>query len=240
VDLDERYEQTLARASSVLPGIRVGRPGPTRRFGPIKAVLQVARLGIAIDTDGSDRVRLPAILVGNHLSALDPVVTVLRTPLRGTAFTKLEAYRSRFGFFFRWTGQLPLARGDEPATEWALDMADLVLERGYLVAIYPEGTRGPDHDTLYRLHRRVLVPLITRNPDIPVHVMTTTYPPRRGLRLRARVRVSAPLPIDARTMSADEIVDVIRDALVTQGGLRYVDSYAFVEKRRRAQELEQG
>lgn len=233
------YEQALARAAEIYPGLKVGRPGRSRLYRPTKALLHLVRLRIAIDVDGVDEVddARPAIIVGNHLSALDPVVGVVRSPWLVAAFTKVEAYESAGGFFFRLMGQIPLRRGDDASTDWGLDMARRVLERAGKVAIYPEGTRGPDRGAVYRLHQRLLVPLLEQNPGVPVHVIATTYPPGGRLRSRARVRLSPPLPVDSRTMTGPQMTAVIRDALVELTGLRYIDRYAMVDKRRAAQGL---
>jgi 1-acyl-sn-glycerol-3-phosphate acyltransferase len=95
------------------------------------------------------------------------------------------------------------------------------------IALYPEGTRSPDPGVLHKLHKRIMVPLLQANPDVPVHVVTTQYEnhsfPRR---IRVRIRVSEPLPVAPRTMSADELTAVVRDALLALGGQTYVDTYA--------------
>ena len=235
----ETYEQALAHAVSIYPGIRVGRPGRSRLYRPTKAALHLCRLRISLDVEGVDEVAAgPAIMVGNHLSALDPVVGLVRTSWRVAAFTKVEAYESGIGFFFRLMGQIPLRRGDEASTDWGLDMARRALESGAKVAIYPEGTRGPDPASMYRLHQRLLVPLLEQNPDVPVHVIATTYPPAGRFRSRARVRVSPRLPVDAHTMTGPEMTAVLRDALVELSGLNYIDRYAMVDKRRAAEAAE--
>jgi 1-acyl-sn-glycerol-3-phosphate acyltransferase len=110
-------------------------------------------------------------------------------------------------------------------------MARRALADGGKVGIYPEGTRGPDHGALYRLHQRVLVPLLVGSPDVPVHAVAVRYTPK-GRRTVARIRISERLPIDARTMSGAEMTEVIRASLVELGELRYVDQYAFVVKAR--------
>jgi 1-acyl-sn-glycerol-3-phosphate acyltransferase len=231
------YDEALARAATIYPGLKVGRPGRSRFYRPTKAALHLCRLRYAIDIQGVEHVddSRPAIIVGNHLSALDPVVGVVRSPWRVAAFTKVEAYESGTGFFFRLMGQIPLRRGDEESTDWALDMAHRALLDSAKVAIYPEGTRGPDRGAMYRLHQRLLVPLLVQNPDVPVHVIATTYPGSRGWRAAARIRVSPRLPVDARTMSGAEMTAVLRDALVELSGLRYIDRYAIVDKRRAAE-----
>jgi 1-acyl-sn-glycerol-3-phosphate acyltransferase len=226
------YDAALAEAAEIYPGIRIGRPGRSRGWPVIGPLLNLLRLKISIDMDGAQHVAPgAAIIVSNHLSTWDPVVTVVSTGWHVSAFTKAEWYEGPSAPFFRWLGQIPLRRGDERSTEWALDMARRALADGGKVGIYPEGTRGPDHGALYRLHQRVLVPLLVGSPDAPVHAVAVRYTPK-GRRTVARIRISERLPIDSRTMSGAEMTEVIRASLVELGELRYVDQYAFVVKAR--------
>jgi 1-acyl-sn-glycerol-3-phosphate acyltransferase len=230
MDTSSGYDAALARAAQIYPGMRIGRPGRARTYWATIACLRLLRVKVKIDFAGGEHVAPgPAILVGNHLSTLDPVVAVMSTWWRITAFTKAEWFEGRLAPFFRLMGQIPLRRGDDVSTEWALDMAARTLAEGNKVGIYPEGTRGPDHDTLYRLHQRVLIPLIVNSPDVPVHAIATTYT-KAGRRTVARVRISPRLAIEPATMSPDEITAVVREGLLEQSGLTYVNQYAFVVK----------
>jgi len=230
------YDELLAEASALYPGVRIGRPGRARTYWATMTAVRAYRLALSIDLAGAEHVAPgPAILVANHSSTLDPLVVVMRTRWRVSAFTKVEWYEGRIAPFFRLTGQIPLRRGDEASTEWALAMAHQALADGGMVGIYPEGTRGPDPGTLYKLHQRVLVPLLQADPDVPVHVVTTTYD-RSRRRTRATARISPRVDLDARTQSGDDLVAALRDALVRTGDLRYVDEYAVAAKARRARE----
>lgn len=226
-DADAEYAQLLLRARSLYPGVRIGRPGRARTYWATIAALRLLRLRLAVDLQGQRSVGPgPAILLGNHVHALDPVALVMTTWWRVSAFTKLEWYESRIAGFFRWMGQIPLRRGDEESTEWALDMARLALAHGGKLGMYPEGTRSPDPTKLHRLHKRVLIPLLRANPDVPVHTITTQYVSRPHRRTLVRVRLSERLPLDPGTMSPDDMVAVIRDSLLEHGGQTYVDVYA--------------
>lgn len=230
---DERYADLLARAAEVLPGVNIGRPVRSRAYRFVVAGMRVMRLRVDLDIAGTEHVGPgPAILAANHQGALDPVVALMSTWWHVVAFTKAEWFEGKAAPFFRWMGQIPLRRGDEASTSWALEMAAFALDDGAKVAIYPEGTRGPSRTSLYKLHGRVLMPLIESHPDVPVHAVATTYPEGGRFRQRARVRYSPPLPIDPRTMTQEEIVAVIRDSLLEMGELTYVDVPAFVAKAR--------
>lgn len=224
---DADYAAALATGRRIYPGMRIGRPGRARTYWPTIACMRLLRLRWAVTASGSSHVAPgAAILVGNHVSAMDPVAAVMSHWWRVTAFTKSEVFERRGAVFFRLMGQIPLRRGDEEATAWALDMAGRALAGGGMLGLYPEGTRSPDHRSLHRLHKRILIPIIQANPDVPVHVITTTYPGRRHGRERVEVRLSPRLEIDPRRMGPDEITCLLRDALVATGGLEYVDVYA--------------
>ncbi len=228
-DPDTRaYDTLLAEARTVYPGVAVGHPGRSRSYWPTIAVLRALRLRWAVDLEGADHVAPgPAILIGNHVHFLDPVCLVMTRWWRVSAFTKFDWFDHPIGPFFRLMGQIPLRRGDPASTEWAMQMSRHALREGGRIGIYPEGTRTPDPAQLHKLHKRILVPLLEANPDVPVHVVATRYihhrPPRR---IRVKVRVSDALALDTRTLSPDELIDRIRDALLDLGGQTYVDRYA--------------
>ncbi|MCA0328283.1 MAG: 1-acyl-sn-glycerol-3-phosphate acyltransferase [Actinobacteria bacterium] len=232
-DLDAWYADLLERGRAVHPGLDIGRPVRSKGWKPIQVLFRLVRLRVAIDLQGHEHIKPgAAIFASNHQGALDPIVQTCKVGWRVFAFTKAEWYEGKAALIFRWWGQVPLRRGDNASTEWALEMASFALASGDMMGLYPEATRGPDPTKLYKLHQRVLVPVIQANPDVPVHASAVTYPPGGRLRKRARVRYSEPLPIDARTMSADEITAIVRDAILELGGLEYVDVPAFVAKAR--------
>jgi 1-acyl-sn-glycerol-3-phosphate acyltransferase len=194
--------------------------------------MRVLRLRWRVEVDGASNVAPGAgILIGNHVSALDPVVAVMSNWWRVTAFTKVEVFERRGAAFFRLMGQIPLRRGDEASTAWAMGMATLTLSDGNKLGLYPEGTRSPDPTVMHRLHKRVLIPVLQSNPDVPAYAITTSYEARPWRRTRVRLRLSPRLPIDARTMSPDELTGIVRDALLHYGGQAYVDRYARDVKR---------
>lgn len=224
---DPEYDRLLDEGRACYPGLRIGRPGRSRGYWLGMTLIRILRVRYRVQQVGADRVRPGAgIIVSNHVSLMDPVVTMLGNRWRIGAFTKVEAFESLGGIFFRMVGQIPLRRGDEAATKWALAMASWMLADGSMIGLYPEGTRSPDPRHLHRLHKRVLVPVLQANPDIPVYAVTVAYETRRWRRTRVEVRFSAPLELDARAMDADALTSTVRDALLALGGQEYVDRYA--------------
>lgn len=225
------YDEAVALGRELNPGIRIGKPGRMTAWPFVAPLFQLLRLRVAITCEGAEHVAPgAAILVSNHQSTWDPVVTVMPTRWRVAAFTKAEWYEGPAALFFSVLGQIPLRRGDDAETDWALDMAHRALASGVKIGIYPEGTRGPDRDALYRLHQRVLVPLLRQNPDVPVHTVAVRVG-SGGRRTQVAVRISPRLDLDPAGMTDDELTDAVRDSLVTHGGLRYVDSSAWRAKR---------
>jgi 1-acyl-sn-glycerol-3-phosphate acyltransferase len=220
------YGEALSSGQRIYGATRIGRPGRGWAYWPLFVLAQLLRFRWSIRVRGRGNVsRGAAILIGNHVSALDPVIVGLANPWRLSFFTKIEVYEGRGGVFFRTTGQIPLRRGDESATAWALDMSRHVLERGNKLCVYPEGTRSPDGVSLHRLHRRVLIPVLQSNPRVPVHVMSIAYPPTGRWRQPVDLRFSPPLSLDLDAMSDQEITDAVRDALLELGAMPYVDAF---------------
>jgi 1-acyl-sn-glycerol-3-phosphate acyltransferase len=218
------YDALLGVGRAHFPGTRIGRPGRARSYWVTIAAMRALRARWNVDIEGAENVpRGAAILIGNHVSALDPVVVVMSTRWRVTAFTKLEWFQGRAAPFFRLMGQIPLRRGDAAATDWSIEMADSALAHGGKIGIYPEGTRSPDPTKLHRLHGRILIPLLQAHPEVPAYAITTAYTHRRFRRTHVQVRLSPRLPLDPARMSPDAIIAVVRDALLALGGQTYVD-----------------
>jgi 1-acyl-sn-glycerol-3-phosphate acyltransferase len=220
------YEAVLRRGREIHPGVHLGRPGRGWAYWPMFALAQAVRLRWTITVSGRDNIEPgPAILIGNHVSAMDPVMVGITTIGHMAFFTKIEAYESAGGAFFSGVGQIPLRRGDEASTTWALDMSAEVVRMGTKLCLYPEGTRSPDGRTMHRLHRRVLVPILQANPDVPVHVMSIAYPGRRRGRDMVDLRFSPALALDVTHQTANDLTDAVTTALLDLGGMPYVHTF---------------
>ena len=224
---EDDYRQVLRYGRTLYPGLRIGRPGRAATYWVTITLLRVLRLRWKVTVTGMEHVAPGAgILVGNHVSALDPVVLVMSTWMRVTAFTKVEVFAKRGAIFFRLMGQIPLRRGDEPSTLWAMDMASRCLANGSKLGLYPEGTRSPDRTKLHRLHRRILVPVLLAHPQVPVYAVATSYERRPWRRIKVKVNISEPLDLRLDEAGHEEVTDTVRDALLRLGGQTYVHSFA--------------
>lgn len=97
----------------------------------------------------------PVVIVGNHLSVIDSFFMPVMVDRRVYFLAKSEYFTGRGlkGWFIKkfmlGVGQLPIDRSGGKASEASLNTGLAVLERGDVLAIYPEGTRSPD-GRLYR------------------------------------------------------------------------------------------
>ncbi len=86
-----------------------------------------------------------ALLVSaNHLSLMDPPVVGVSLGRTIIFMAKEELFRSRFsGYFISRFGAFPVHRGRIDRD--ALRQAELVLSRGRVLVMFPEGSRGTGH-----------------------------------------------------------------------------------------------
>jgi 1-acyl-sn-glycerol-3-phosphate acyltransferase len=168
---------------------------------------------------GAERVPAtgPAVLASNHESLLDIPALVVATPRPVWFMAKVELFRgSAASRFFYELGGFPVRRGGhDPA---AIRTGLAVLERGRLLAMYPEGTRARDLQGF--LPGAAWMALTTGAPLIPVGVAGTADALPRGsfVPRRSRVTVSFGDPIQpgreerprARLERAREVTDDLR------------------------------
>jgi 1-acyl-sn-glycerol-3-phosphate acyltransferase len=161
------------------------------RFG-IAVVGFVARLCFRIRVDGIERVPQagPAVVAGNHVSALDGVVLALVIGQRRRRITRFlvaaEFFpKLRFGWALRSYRQIPLRRGTGDVE--ALDEAIRTVRSGALAGIFPEGRVNADPEKGLQRGRRgaARIALAAEAPIVPVGIWGTHLRyPKEGLHFR--------------------------------------------------------
>jgi 1-acyl-sn-glycerol-3-phosphate acyltransferase len=130
--------------------------------------------------------RAAQIIASNHIGLLDGPVLAAFAPRPVHALTKKEMFEGHTGVALRALGQIPLSRHDVDLS--AITGCLRVLRDGGVVAVYPEGTRGPGE--FVRIHNGVAyLAMVTGAPVVPLVVFGTREPgghldsiPARGAR----------------------------------------------------------
>lgn len=112
----------------------------------------------------------PALVVANHISYLDPIYTGIffdKTPRLPRFLAKDAVFRMPVvGKLATELGQIPVRRGSAEAVD-SLREADRSLEKGQVVAIYPEGTITRDPD-FWPMRGRTGAARLAVEHDVPV------------------------------------------------------------------------
>lgn len=91
----------------------------------------------------------PAVLMGNHQSAMDMATFGRYIPNQTTGIGKIEILLIPIiGWYFRLSGGILLNRKDRKSSVRRLDVALSHMKRGKNIAILPEGTRNPSAEGL--------------------------------------------------------------------------------------------
>jgi 1-acyl-sn-glycerol-3-phosphate acyltransferase len=149
----------------------------------------------------------PVILASNHLSFIDSVLIPLVAPRHVTFMAKAEYFTGRglkgrlSRWFFTTMGNIPVQRDDPRAGIRSLEDALVVLQRGDVFGIYPEGTRSRD-GKLHKGHTGVAwLALSGHAPIVPVALVNTDKVQPADAKLlrlpgRHRVEIHFGRPID--------------------------------------------
>lgn len=130
----------------------------------------VRLLGIHVHCQGLEK--LPQgrfLLVGNHRSNFDPIVTWYALKDRDLAFlSKAENFKIPiFGRIIRKCCFLPIDRQDPRKAMTAINQAATLLENDQVsIGVYPEGTRSkecvllPFHNGVFKIAKKARVPIV--------------------------------------------------------------------------------
>jgi 1-acyl-sn-glycerol-3-phosphate acyltransferase len=144
----------------------------------------------------------PVILASNHRSNMDPVLlaAAVRRPVAFMA--KVELFVWPLGWILRLIGQFPVQRGG--IDREALRHTSAVLARGWVLGLFPEGTRGDGSFASVHPGLAYIV-LRERCPVLPVAIFGTERVRRRfgWLPFASPVRIVMGPPIDLPASTVD-------------------------------------
>ena len=134
----------------------------------------------------------PAILAGNHVSYLDPVLLWCGTPRPVHFVAKAELWKNRWlGWILDRLYAFPVHRGT--ADREMITTATALLKSGDLMGMFPEGTRShePDSGELGEAHGGVsFIALRAGVPIVPVRFSGTDKAWSRGHKLPRFAKVT--------------------------------------------------
>lgn len=138
-----------------------------------------------------------AILAGNHVSYMDPVLLWEFSPRGRPHFmAKSELFKGLIGWMLTEFYSFPVVRGSADRT--AIATATKLLEDGELVGIFPEGTRSSDGEAGEAHGGVSFIAMRAGVPVIPVAFVGTDKVLPRGQKFirPARVTIKFGTPID--------------------------------------------
>lgn len=96
----------------------------------------------------NEQLKTPAVIISNHQSFLDILVSTMLHPKVILLTTKWVWHSPVFGTVVRLGDYYPVAEGAEGSIEKLRER----VEQGYSIVVYPEGTRSPD-TSIKRFHK---------------------------------------------------------------------------------------
>jgi 1-acyl-sn-glycerol-3-phosphate acyltransferase len=182
-----------------------------RRYGLMLVVRPIARLLFGLDVVNHDKLpkQGPAIVAANHNSHVDTIVLLCLFPSKLLPKLRPVAAADHFdkGGFGSWfsrnvIGIIPIKRGGAARGEDVLLGAKQALERGEILVLFPEGSRGePEEMTRFKTGVARLVEVYPHVPVTPVYLQGA----------------GRSLPKDAKLLVPFNTTAVVGDALTWTG-----------------------
>ena len=88
----------------------------------------------------------PIIFCGNHIHLMDQCLVIMSTKRMVHYLAKKEYFEGKFSWFFKIVGCIPVNRNIKD--ENAKSLAKEVLDNGFALGIFPEGTRNKTDNIL--------------------------------------------------------------------------------------------
>ena len=90
----------------------------------------------------------PIIIAGNHIHLFDQCLPILSTKRMIHYMAKKEYFEGKLSWFFKSSGCISVDRGNKENAKIAVNTATTLLNNGYAIGIFPEGTRNKTNELL--------------------------------------------------------------------------------------------
>jgi 1-acyl-sn-glycerol-3-phosphate acyltransferase len=176
-------------------------------------IVPFMRIWFRLHIEGAERIPEsgPAVIAPNHKSFWDSFFIAAATRRHLRFMGKSELFEGPFGRLFVRLGAFPVKRGEADAE--ALETARTILRQGGLLAMFPEGTRVRDPETLGSPKRGAgRLAIEARAPLVPAAITGTErlfagpFPKPR----RVQLAFGEPIPVaelEATPAAAGELVE---------------------------------
>lgn len=181
----------------------------------------VLLVGVKIEVRGAEHLQPGRnyIFMSNHASNLDPPVLIPVIPGRCSVLVKKELYRVPvLGTGMRLAQLVPVDRSDQEAAIESVRAAIEVLQQGFHMVIYPEGTRTSEGLLLPFKKGPFHLAMDSGVPVVPVTILGTyeSWPKARFALRPGTATVIFHRPIDSRTHADREaLMKDVRDAIAS-------------------------
>src|SRR5690606_32322330 len=184
------------------PGARM-RGRWMRRFGKFCSSLTPIWSFKAERTPPADVMDRAYVVISNHESTADPFL-LCQLPFDTRFIAKEEIFKlPLLGWLMRFSGDIPLRRGDKESVVRMLDEVQATLAAGVSVMVFPEGTRSPDGNMLPFKDGAFQMAIDAQVPLLPLALAgTRECRPKGSLwfgNAEARVRILEPIPTAGMT-----------------------------------------
>ena len=158
------------------------------------------------------------IIASNHRSHLDPPVINTVSPFPVMFMAKKELFDiPMLGTFIKKAGAIPVER-DRKNSVKALIKAIELLEKGYTIGVFPEGTRARPGQFLKPKTGVGLLAIRSKAPVVPVRIEGTDIIFPRGAKFPKffkapiHVKIGKPLIFD-KNYTYEEVSDIIMESI---------------------------
>jgi 1-acyl-sn-glycerol-3-phosphate acyltransferase len=158
-------------------------------------LVPIVRLVFGLTAEGTEHIprKGPVVIAPNHKSFWDAFFIAAVVRRRVHFMGKAELFTGWRGRLFVALGGFPVLRGASDAE--AVETARAILERGDVLALFPEGTRVSDPAKLGQPRRGATRIAIETGAVIIPTAITGTEKRRRHLPRRVRIAFGEPIPV---------------------------------------------
>jgi 1-acyl-sn-glycerol-3-phosphate acyltransferase len=158
-------------------------------------LVPIVRLVFGLAAEGTEHIprKGPVVIAPNHKSFWDAFFIAAVVRRRVHFMGKAELFTGWRGRLFVALGGFPVLRGASDAE--AVETARTILERGDVLALFPEGTRVSDPAKLGQPRRGATRIAIETGAVIIPTAITGTEKRRRHLPRRVRIAFGEPIPV---------------------------------------------